>query len=1157
MTSVFLSKEVLIVDGAVHDALDLLQNLDREIEVLRIVPYGDGLGQIARHLSGRRDIGALHVLSHGAPGALFLAGETVDAAMLRAQPQALAAIAAVLSPDAAVVLYGCSVAAQSPGAAFIDALETALGGTVFASALPVGSAARGGGWMLRSRHGATAETAFTASAQAAFGGLLATDTLTAGDETPVLSTGDDTVTAGVASSLNAGDVIDGLAGTDTLLINAAQTVVLGATTLTNFETITITDGVQNITTHDSTVGAGQILTVSASASSLALTWLGAAETDGHFHITGGSGKDSIRGGALADTVYGGAGNDTISGDGGTDLLFGQSNNDTIYGGAGNDTIYGGDDNDFLYAGADDDLIYGEGGNDGISGDAGNDTIWGGDGNDTLIGGTGNDVLSGEAGNDWIWGQDDNDTIYGGAGTDTLSGNAGADVIYGGDDVDTISGGAGADTLYGEGGNDTFAGSVSDLDGDTIADLAMGDSIVVNSVDLSALNGTAASSTILLDTGKTLTLTGISAASGIFQAVFAGGKTTIALAPNPDSQPPVITSLDGDSVVVAVGLTAALDVAGNAGVTDADSADFNNGALTLTRSGNLNGNLVLDGANAVAGTSLGVADSIVAAYETIFVGGTAVGTVTFADGQGTNSLVVTLNGNATPTTVATLLHSIKILAAAESSGSFAVTVTDRADNVSAASTIAVSITPPAIPPAAPNNTQDGVPVTQSTTTGPGGGTQQTITVAPTGPGRPEDPSTPNGGLADIVIVPPSGGGTGVTVSLPTGTGFTASGSGSPVLPSGSLDDLIARIQAVTTANTGEQTLQTQTAQSFLSSLPSTSQVIVQTIVPTTTLTTPSTQPLVITGSQGGSSTYYEAFVIDTRSLPSGSTLQLQDIEFASIRGSATVTGGAGSQYVVGDDSQQYIFLGPDDDTLIGGAGDDTVGSAGGRDVISGGAGNDSLFGGADNDFLTGGAGADTIAGDGGIDAARFTVAAANATIVRGPGGAVTVTTTEDAVPVTDTLTGVEVLVFSDRIVLVQTPQMQPGLVDEAAYLAANPDVAAAVQAGAVASGAAHFAQFGAAEGRAPNALFDPAWYVQSNPDVAAVVASGAMTAWQHYLGFGSKEGRDPGPLFDVSAYLAANPDIAASGIDPLTHYLLWGAAEGRIAVAATDAVFGFA
>jgi len=51
---------------------------------------------------------------------------------------------------------------------------------------------------------------------------------------------------------------------------------------------------------------------------------------------------------------------------------------------------------------------------------------------------------------------------------------------------------------------------------------------------------------------------------------------------------------------------------------------------------------------------------------------------------------------------------------------------------------------------------------------------------------------------------------------------------------------------------------------------------------------------------------------------------------------------------------------------------------------------------------------------------------------------------------------------------------------------------------------------------------------------------------HYLQYGATEGRDPGPLFDSQSYLRRYPDVQRAGINPLLHYLRHGTAEGRSA-----------
>lgn len=73
------------------------------------------------------------------------------------------------------------------------------------------------------------------------------------------------------------------------------------------------------------------------------------------------------------------------------------------------------------------------------------------------------------------------------------------------------------------------------------------------------------------------------------------------------------------------------------------------------------------------------------------------------------------------------------------------------------------------------------------------------------------------------------------------------------------------------------------------------------------------------------------------------------------------------------------------------------------------------------------------------------------------------------------------------------------------------------------------------------LFDGTWYKQRYPDVSAR----KMDPVRHYLQYGAKEGRDPGPAFSTTGYRARYPDVEEAGINPLVHYLKYGRKEGRI------------
>lgn len=72
------------------------------------------------------------------------------------------------------------------------------------------------------------------------------------------------------------------------------------------------------------------------------------------------------------------------------------------------------------------------------------------------------------------------------------------------------------------------------------------------------------------------------------------------------------------------------------------------------------------------------------------------------------------------------------------------------------------------------------------------------------------------------------------------------------------------------------------------------------------------------------------------------------------------------------------------------------------------------------------------------------------------------------------------------------------------------------------------------------LFDESWYLEAYPDVA----QSGLDPVEHYLRFGAAEARNPSALFDSRWYLAAYPDVAEAGVNPLVHYILFGRDEGR-------------
>ena len=72
------------------------------------------------------------------------------------------------------------------------------------------------------------------------------------------------------------------------------------------------------------------------------------------------------------------------------------------------------------------------------------------------------------------------------------------------------------------------------------------------------------------------------------------------------------------------------------------------------------------------------------------------------------------------------------------------------------------------------------------------------------------------------------------------------------------------------------------------------------------------------------------------------------------------------------------------------------------------------------------------------------------------------------------------------------------------------------------------------------LLDEVWYLKKNPDVANAQVNPVL----HYLQYGAYEGRDPSPNFSSRWYLDTYEDVKKNGINPFVHYLRYGKKEGR-------------
>ncbi|HEX6361391.1 MAG TPA: DUF4347 domain-containing protein, partial [Albitalea sp.] len=182
--------EIVFVDPGVPGWEALVADLraadpgERDLEVVVLDPAGDGIAQVSAALAERDGIDAIHLVSHGRPGAMVLAGSTLDAATIDAHAGHLSAWRDALGEEADILVYGCDVAGNADGEALVRRIAALTGADVAASTDATGSALQGGDWDLEHQAGRIeTAVALEAPAQARFVGVLA-DTVVHGYEVP-------------------------------------------------------------------------------------------------------------------------------------------------------------------------------------------------------------------------------------------------------------------------------------------------------------------------------------------------------------------------------------------------------------------------------------------------------------------------------------------------------------------------------------------------------------------------------------------------------------------------------------------------------------------------------------------------------------------------------------------------------------------------------------------------------------------------------------------------------------------------------------------------------------------------------------------------------------------------------------------------------------
>ncbi|MDR3537742.1 MAG: DUF4347 domain-containing protein [Acetobacteraceae bacterium] len=165
-------RQVVFIDGSVPDAQLLARGVAPGVIAVVLDPALDGVQQIADWLTSHHitNLAAIDIVAHGQDGEIALGDTRLDAGTIADYTAQLAAIGAALQPGGDIQIYGCDVAQDAAGTAFLQQLSQATGGaTIAAASHLVGAAAGGGSWGLDVNTGTIDVSApFTAATMSAY-----------------------------------------------------------------------------------------------------------------------------------------------------------------------------------------------------------------------------------------------------------------------------------------------------------------------------------------------------------------------------------------------------------------------------------------------------------------------------------------------------------------------------------------------------------------------------------------------------------------------------------------------------------------------------------------------------------------------------------------------------------------------------------------------------------------------------------------------------------------------------------------------------------------------------------------------------------------------------------------------------------------------------
>ena len=201
------SRAIVFIDPSIGSEFDFAAAIPDDASLVVLDVDVDPIKQITEQLSVNENVSAVHIISHGSSGELRLGNFRVDSKVLNQRAAEIASWRNSIDQGADLLIYGCDVAANIGGRAFVDQLAELTGMDVAASTDKTGHSSRGGDWDLEVSTGRIEHLAdLNRHRLKDYANTLSIDIYAAGDigdEVMQLQIGDDVVATFELSGTNA------------------------------------------------------------------------------------------------------------------------------------------------------------------------------------------------------------------------------------------------------------------------------------------------------------------------------------------------------------------------------------------------------------------------------------------------------------------------------------------------------------------------------------------------------------------------------------------------------------------------------------------------------------------------------------------------------------------------------------------------------------------------------------------------------------------------------------------------------------------------------------------------------------------------------------------------------------------------------------------